>query len=52
MNNAETAAPAMIASCWYLGVAPSRKPVFRSCEVVPPFEAAMQTMAPTDSAVT
>ena len=38
--------------CWNLGVAPTRKPVFKSCEVVPPFEAAMQTMPPTDSAVT
>ena len=27
------------------GVAPTRKPVFRSCEVVPPFDAAMQTIA-------
>ena len=40
----------MMASCWYFGVAPSKWPVFRSCEVVPPLEAAMQTIAPTDSA--
>ena len=41
-----------IAICWTSGVAPTRKPVFRSCEVVPPFDEAMQTMAPTESAVT
>ncbi len=35
-----------------LGVLPTRNPVFRSCEVVPPLDAAMQTIAPTDSAVT
>jgi hypothetical protein len=29
-----------------------RKPVLRSCEVVPPFEAAMHTTAPTERAVT
>src|SRR5207244_10698650 len=29
-----------------------RNPVLRSCEVVPPFDAAMQTMPPTESAVT
>jgi hypothetical protein len=33
-------------------VPPTRKPVFKSCEVVPPFEEAMQTMAPMESAVT
>jgi hypothetical protein len=33
-------------------VAPIRKPVFRSCDVLPPLEAAMQTMAPMESAVT
>ena len=42
----------MMAICWFRGVAPTRKPVFRSCDVVPPFDAAMQTIAPTDSAVT
>jgi hypothetical protein len=41
-----------MAICWYLGVAPTRKPVFRSWEVVPPFDAAMQTMAPIERAVT
>src|SRR5256885_15891687 len=29
-----------------------RKPVFKSCEVEPPLEDAMQTTAPTDRAVT
>jgi hypothetical protein len=42
----------MIATCWCRGVEPIRNPVLRSWEVVPPLEAAMQTMAPTDSAVT
>ena len=51
-TSAEASAPMRIAICWNLGVAPTRKPVFRSCEVVPPFDAAMQTMAPTESAVT
>ncbi len=41
-----------IAICCAFGVAPTRKPVLRSCEVVPPFDEAMQTMAPTESAVT
>jgi hypothetical protein len=41
-----------MAICWLRGVAPTRNPVFRSCDVVPPFEDAMQTMAPTESAVT
>ncbi len=42
--------PTMIANCWYLGVAPMRKPVFKSCEVVPPLEEATQTMAATERA--
>src|SRR5688500_20279130 len=41
-----------MAICWFLGVAPTRKPVFKSCEVVPPFEAAIQTIPPIESAVT
>ena len=43
---------ARIAICWYFGVAPTRNPVFKSCDVVPPFEAAIQTMPPIESAVT
>ena len=34
------------------GVEPTRKPVFKSCEIVPPFDDAMQTMPPMESAVT
>src|SRR3982751_1530593 len=41
-----------MAICWYFGVEPTRKPVFKSCEVVPPFDAAIQTMPPMESAVT
>ena len=37
--------------CWYFGVAPTRKPVLRSCEVAPAMAAAMQTTAPTQSAM-
>src|SRR6266446_2479222 len=49
---AEVRAPTRIAICWYLGVDPTRKPVLRSCDVVPPLEAAIQTMPPMESAVT
>src|SRR6516225_4365351 len=35
-----------------MGVAPTRNPVFRSCEVVPPFDAAMHTTPPIDRATT
>src|ERR1700735_2711622 len=35
-----------------MGVAPTRYPVFKSCDVVPPLEAAMQTTAPIDRATT
>ena len=37
--------------CCRMGVAPTRKPVFRSCEVAPAIDAAMQTTAPTPSAI-
>jgi hypothetical protein len=37
--------------CWRRGVAPTRNPVFKSCEVAPAFAAATQTMAPTMSAI-
>src|ERR1051325_10680746 len=49
---AEASAPMRIAICWYFGVEPTRNPVFKSCEVVPPFEAAIQTIPPIESAVT
>src|SRR5687768_15610261 len=51
MKSAEVNAPIRIAHCWFLGVAPTRWPVFRSCAVVPPLEAAMQTTAATVKAV-
>src|SRR5215813_9409763 len=51
-TNADASAPTRIAICWDLGVEPTRKPVLRSCEVVPPFEAAIQTIPPIESAVT
>jgi hypothetical protein len=41
-----------IAICWDFGVEPTRNPVFRSCEMVPPLDDAMQTMPPIESAVT
>src|ERR1041385_3619921 len=50
--SAEVNAPTRIATCWYFGVEPTRNPVFKSCEVVPPFEAAIQTIPPIESAVT
>src|SRR5215471_15170677 len=50
--NAEANAPTRIAICWYLGVEPTRKPVLRSWDVVPPFDAVIHTIAPIESAVT
>ena len=38
--------PTISAICCFHGVAPMRKPVFRSCEVSPALEAAMQTTPP------
>jgi len=38
--------------CWRFGVAPTRWPVFRSCDVSPAIAAAMQTIAPIVSTVT
>src|SRR4051812_44441707 len=43
MTTAETRAPTRIDTCCFHGVAPTRYPVLRSCEVVPPFDEAMQT---------
>src|SRR5690348_18432168 len=51
MKMAEVSAPTRIANCCQRGVAPTRKPVLRSCEVVPPLEEAMQTTAATVKAV-
>ena len=50
MTTAEVSAPTRIATCCVHGVAPTRKPVLRSCEVVPPFETAMQTIPAIESA--
>src|SRR5258707_6624131 len=41
------AAPRNWPNCCFAGVAPTRKPVFKSCEMSPAFEAAMQTTVPT-----
>src|SRR6185312_16037846 len=46
MANTETVAPTMSPSCCFAGVAPTRNPVFRSCEVLPAFADAMQTTPP------
>src|SRR4051812_46118550 len=50
MTRAEVRAPTKIAICWAEGVAPTREPVLRSCEVVPPFDDAMQTIPAIDRA--
>ena len=46
---AEAKDPIKIAICWNFGVAPTKCPVFKSCDIVPPFDAAMQTIAPMKS---
>ena len=51
MKTAEIRAPTRIETCCFHGVAPTRNPVLRSCEVVPPLDDAMQTMPAIDSAV-
>src|SRR5438445_308178 len=51
MTRAEVNAPIRIDHCCGLGVAPMRKPVLRSWEVVPPLDDAMHTTAATVSAV-
>ena len=51
MTTAEIKAPTRIATCCFQGVAPTRKPVLRSCEVVPPLDEAMQTTPAIESAV-
>src|SRR5437763_2728888 len=51
MTRADDRAPMRIDHCCHLGVAPTRYPVLRSCEVVPPLEAAMQTTAAMEIAV-
>src|SRR6516165_3244506 len=51
-TTADANAPTRIAICWNFGVDPTRNPVFKSCDVVPPLEAAMQTIPPIERAVT
>ena len=46
ITTVEITTPIMSANCCFHGVAPMRKPVFRSCEVSPAFDAAMQTTPP------
>src|SRR5258708_39091230 len=48
---AATATPMSRPICWYFGVAPTRYPVLRSCEVAPALAAAMHTMPPTQRAI-
>src|SRR4029077_6827680 len=50
--SADASEPKTIAICCARGVDPTRKPVFKSCDVVPPLDAAMQTFPPIESAVT
>ena len=49
-NTAEVSTPTSSPICCRLGVAPSKKPVLRSCEVSPAMDAAMATTHPTVSA--
>ena len=46
MATTDTVTPTISASCCLAGVAPTRKPVFRSCEVLPAFADAIQTTPP------
>src|SRR5881396_1748716 len=47
MAQQANAAPMNCPNCCLAGVAPTRNPVFRSCEMSPAFDAAMQTTVPT-----
>src|SRR6516164_7788393 len=51
MTRAELKAPTKMATCCFQGVAPTKKPVFKSWDVVPPFEDAMQTTPAIERAV-
>src|SRR6185312_16689222 len=42
----ETVTPTISAICCLAGVAPTRKPVFKSCDVLPALAEAMQTTPP------
>src|SRR6478672_6553835 len=52
MTRAEVVTPTISPHCIREGVPPTRKPVFKSCDVVPAFEAATQTIAPIESTIT
>src|SRR6476646_7034726 len=47
ITRADVKAPTKMAYCCGRGVAPTRKPVLRSCDVVPPLDDAMHTTAAT-----
>src|SRR6266446_4798812 len=51
-HSAEESAPTRMAICCRDGVAPTRYPDLRSCEVVPPLEMATQAMAAMLNAAT
>src|SRR4029453_15426762 len=51
ITSAETMTPMMRPICCELGVAPTRKPVLRSCDVAPAMAAAMHTTEPTQIAI-
>ena len=46
ITNDDASTPRNRPFCCADGVAPTRKPVFRSCDVLPALAAAMQTMPP------
>src|ERR1051325_2918286 len=46
MATTETVTPTIRAICCLAGVAPTRKPVFKSCDVLPALADAMQTTPP------
>ena len=50
MAKHEASTPRKSPFCCAEGVAPTRKPVFRSCDVLPALAAAMQTVPPMVSA--
>ena len=52
MASVETVTPISKPICCQYGVAPTRKPVFKSCEVAPAMAAAMQTTPPIINAST
>src|SRR5664280_2461226 len=50
ITNAEDSEPTKMLHCCHLGVAPTKKPVLRSCDVVPPLLDAMHTTAAMEMA--